>query len=230
MRPSIWTYLGPFVLEQLDVASDNAWPGRGRRAKGLDGETTLDAAAAFGHGRGVTSETAIRSEDDAALVSAASDGDRAAFGRLYEKYARMVHGILLARVSHSDVDDLVQDVFLMAMRRLGSLRDGEAFGGWLAVIARNRARDHHRRAQPTGVLDDQAVAADPRRAEALEALAVVCSLPDAYRETLILRLVEGMTGPEIAARCGLTPGSVRVNLHRGMKLLRAKLGMVQDDE
>ena len=39
----------------------------------------------------------------------------------------------------------------------------------------------------------------------------------------MLRLVEGMTGPEIAARTGLTDGSVRVNLHRGMKLLREKL-------
>jgi RNA polymerase sigma-70 factor (ECF subfamily) len=40
---------------------------------------------------------------------------------------------------------------------------------------------------------------------------------------LILRLVEGMTGPEIAARTGMTHGSVRVNLHRGMEQLRAKL-------
>jgi len=48
-------------------------------------------------------------------------------------------------------------------------------------------------------------------------------LPETYRETLILRLVEGMTGPEIATRTGLTHGSVRVNLHRGMQQLRAKL-------
>jgi RNA polymerase sigma-70 factor, ECF subfamily len=53
---------------------------------------------------------------------------------------------------------------------------------------------------------------------------VIRSLPETYRETLILRLVEGMTGPEIAARTGLTHGSVRVNLHRGMQQLRAKLG------
>ena len=55
-------------------------------------------------------------------------------------------------------------------------------------------------------------------------LAIVRSLPEAYRETLVLRLVEGMTGPEIAARTGLTAASVRVNLHRGMKMLREKLG------
>ena len=60
-------------------------------------------------------------------------------------------------------------------------------------------------------------------AEAANILAAIRSLPDAYRETLILRLVEGMTGPEIAERTGLTPGSVRVNLHRGMQQLREKL-------
>ena len=52
---------------------------------------------------------------------------------------------------------------------------------------------------------------------------VVRSLPDAYRETLVLRLVEGMTGQEIADRTGMTPASVRVNLHRGMRLLRDRL-------
>ena len=64
---------------------------------------------------------------------------------------------------------------------------------------------------------------DPDRTEALAALAVIQTLPEAYRETLVLRLVEGMTGPEIAARTGLTPASVRVNLHRGMKQLRERL-------
>ena len=54
-------------------------------------------------------------------------------------------------------------------------------------------------------------------------LAAIRRLPECYRETLILRLVEGMTGPEIAARTGLTADSVRVNLCRGMKLLRARL-------
>jgi RNA polymerase sigma-70 factor, ECF subfamily len=61
--------------------------------------------------------------------------------------------------------------------------------------------------------------------EAAEILESVRSLPEAYRETLILRLVEGMTGPEIAAKTGLSHGSVRVNLNRGMQQLREKLGM-----
>jgi RNA polymerase sigma-70 factor (ECF subfamily) len=54
-------------------------------------------------------------------------------------------------------------------------------------------------------------------------LAEVRRLPEAYRETLVLRFVEGLTGPEIAELTGLTPDSVRVNLHRGVKLLRTRL-------
>jgi RNA polymerase sigma-70 factor (ECF subfamily) len=61
------------------------------------------------------------------------------------------------------------------------------------------------------------------RTEALAVLEIIRTLPEAYRETLVLRLVEGLTGPEIAERTGLTPASVRVNLHRGMKLLRERL-------
>jgi RNA polymerase sigma-70 factor (ECF subfamily) len=158
------------------------------------------------------------------LVRDAQRGDREAFAQLYQRFTRMVHGIVLARVDRTDVDDLVQDVFVTALDRLGDLRDPAAFGGWLAAIARHRAADHHRRAVVTDPLADDVVATrDPGRLEALAILDAVRSLPDAYRETLILRLVEGMTGAEIAERTGLTPASVRVNLHRGMKMLREKL-------
>jgi RNA polymerase sigma-70 factor, ECF subfamily len=170
--------------------------------------------------------------DDTSLVEAARGGDRAAYGRLYDRHARMIHGILLARVPPGEVDDLVQDVFLQALPRLGSLRDAARFGAWLAAIARNRANDYYRRSRPTTELtetlpadqiEDRA-ATSAEMAQAAAILAAIRELPDAYRETLILRLVEGMTGPEIAARTGLTPGSVRVNLHRGMQQLREKLG------
>jgi RNA polymerase sigma-70 factor (ECF subfamily) len=157
------------------------------------------------------------------LVGAAQEGDRAAFGELYRLFGRMVHGILLARVPLSEVDDLVQDVFLVALRRLHTLRDPAAFGAWLAMIARNRAVDYHRRARETTELPEEIAGRDPKTAEAVAVLEAIKELPEAYRETLILRLVEGMTGPEIAERTGLTPASVRVNLHRGMKKLRERL-------
>ena len=65
---------------------------------------------------------------------------------------------------------------------------------------------------------------DPIETETFAVLQIVRALPEAYRDTLLMRLVEGMSGAEIAERSGLTPASVRVNLHRGMKLLREKLG------
>jgi RNA polymerase sigma-70 factor (ECF subfamily) len=165
----------------------------------------------------------MSSSDDSALVAAAREGDRRAFAELYARYGRMVYGVLLARVRWADAEDLVQDVFLIALRRLATLRDNGAFGGWLATIARNRATDHLRRAREVAIeANEPAVDESPRR-QAESVLNVIQSLPHAYRETLALRLVEGMTGPEIAARTGLTPASVRVNLHRGMKLLRERL-------
>ncbi len=99
--------------------------------------------------------------ESSALVRAARDGDRAAFGRLYELYARMVHGVLLARVPYDAVDDLVQDVFMTALRRLQTLRDPENFGAWLAGIARNRANDYHRHADPVDPLPDGAGENEP---------------------------------------------------------------------
>ena len=171
------------------------------------------------------------------LVKAVLDGDRDSFGRLYELYAPMVHGILLARVPHNDVDDLVQDVFLRALPKLRDLRDAAKFGPWLAAITRNCANDFHRQTRTIAAATDslsedeaELPASKPAPvAEAAMILSFVRSLPNAYRETLILRLVEGMTGPEIAARTGLTPGSVRVNLHRGMQQLREKLSQAAPD-
>ena len=163
--------------------------------------------------------------EDGKLVRSALAGDSTAFTCLYERYGRVVHGLLLARVGRDEVEDLVQDVFLTAWRRLDDLRDPAAFGGWIAMIARNRATDFHRRTADFVELPDnlESPGTASGEADAHVALEAIRALPDAYRETLILRLVEGLTGPEIAGRTGLTPGSVRVNLHRGMKMLREKL-------
>lgn len=191
-------------------------------------ESTIDLYHKIKLHRSVAEASETGVSDEASLVRAARDGDRAAFGELYRRYGRMVHGLLLARVPRAEVDDLTQDVFLFALRKLDTLRDEAAFGGWLAMIARNRAMDYHRRAPEVAALPEEVSESRRLEAEALAVLNIIRSLPEAYRETLVLRLVEGMTGPEIAARTGLTPASVRVNLHRGMKLLREKLGREEE--
>jgi RNA polymerase sigma-70 factor (ECF subfamily) len=207
----------------------------GRFASSMAGDERLDVGtrADFGFGRERSIVRMGRAAEDAEIVlavGAARDGDRAAFGRLYERYARMVHGILLGRVPVGEVDDLVQDVFVRAMRQVHTLRDVKCFGAWLATVARNRANDYHRRSVELVEFTEEA----PEGAvgggsggsgdDGAAILGVIRGLPEAYRETLILRLVEGLTGPEIAERTGLTAGSVRVNLHRGMEMLREKLG------
>jgi RNA polymerase sigma-70 factor (ECF subfamily) len=163
---------------------------------------------------------------DADLVLAARAGDVASFEILYARYAPVVHSILLGRLSPADADDVTQNVFITALTKLESLREPAAFAGWIARTARNAAEDHRRRMLATLEIDAALATRGTQSedAEAARALQAIRDLPEAYRETLMLRLVEGMSGPEISARTGLTPGSVRVNLHRGMQMLRGALG------
>ncbi len=175
----------------------------------------------------IATEPAPGAASDRAAAEEARRGSRAAFCRLHDRYARVVHGVLLSRVPLQDADDLVQEVFLHAWKRIGGLRNPDAVGPWLMRITRNISVRYYRRRRrahdlpdgvPCGAGSDGSI---PE--EAARALAAIGTLPPAYRETLLLRLVEGLTGPEIADRTGLTAGSVRVNLHRGMHELRRRL-------
>ncbi len=190
-------------------------------------EATADVLLMTGQGKASTDQQSIRvtsETPESLLVRAVLDGNRDMYGRLYHLYSPLVHGILLARMPRSEVEDMVQEIFLHALKKLHTLRDTASFGPWIAMIARNRAMDFHRRSRDTVEVTDDLRSSDSSGPKAAEILEIIRSLPDAYRETLVLRLVEGMTGPEIAMRTGLTSASVRVNLHRGMKLLRGKLG------
>ncbi|MCC7389028.1 MAG: sigma-70 family RNA polymerase sigma factor [Phycisphaerales bacterium] len=159
------------------------------------------------------------------LVARAVGGDTLAFADLYREHGPTVHAVLLARVPRADADDLTQEVFVAAWRRLGELRDPDALGAWLMAIARRRAIDWAReRARRLARERAQFSNGDPlhpgEHARADAVLAKIRALPEVYREALLMRLVAGMTGRQIAARLGMTEGSVRVHLHRGMGLLR----------
>ena len=165
--------------------------------------------------------------DVARWTRAARAGSQAGYAALYARFAPLVHGILLGRFRPAIADELTQECFQQAFARLGQLREDHKFGAWIAVAARRLqpAPGEHR---DTGdeVAAVASVAAGPdERTEAANLLAAIVDLPEAYRETLLLRLVEGQSGAEIAALTGLTPASVRVNLHRGMALLRQRLGI-----
>lgn len=176
-----------------------------------------------------SANAAIPGSDWIQFVLAAQAGDREAYGELYRRFARAVQAVLLSRLPRTQVDDLVQDVFLHGMTKMTELREPAAFGAWICTLARRRAADYFRRAPtdaPLAETETVAPESSPETAaEAAAALAAIQDLPEAYRETLALRLIAGMSGPEIAAATGLTPDSVRVNLHRGFRLLRARLGV-----
>jgi RNA polymerase sigma-70 factor, ECF subfamily len=162
---------------------------------------------------------------DESLVSRALDGDEPAFRALYERHAPMVHAVLLSRAPRGEADDLMQEVFLTAWRALHQVRRGEHVGAWLAAIARHaasRGRTRAARREHEPLADEPP---DPRagRDARPDILDVLRTLPETYRETLTMRLVEGLTGPQIAEATGMTHGSVRVNLSRGMKLLQDAL-------
>jgi RNA polymerase sigma-70 factor (ECF subfamily) len=171
----------------------------------------------------------LTARDTRPLVAAARRGDEEAFAELYRLFGRAVHGTILARIAPGDAADLAQEVFLQAWSRLRELRDDAAFGAWICTIARRHAATHYRSRRTFDPLPAALAAhgqADTEVAAAAHAaIAAIHDLPEAYRETLTLRLVEGLTGPEIASVTGLTPDSVRVNLHRGFKLLRERLGV-----
>jgi RNA polymerase sigma-70 factor (ECF subfamily) len=163
----------------------------------------------------------------AQLVRRARIGDRRAFAQLWQRYAPTAHAVILSVLSAGPAEDLLQDVAAAALAALPTLRNDDGFPAWLCAIARNRARNARsalRRAPAAEDMDTlPAPASSVDEIEADEILAAIRALPEAYRESLLLRLTAGLSGPEIAERLAMTPGSVRVNLCRGIKLLRARL-------
>jgi RNA polymerase sigma-70 factor (ECF subfamily) len=148
----------------------------------------------------------------------------AAFARL----APVAHGIALARLGPSEADDVVQDVFLSLHTHRSTIRVAEALPGWVRTATERACVDRLRRRGRVspGPLEGDVEAregATPEEGLARRILATIQRLPEAYREPLVWRLVEGLSGPQIAERTGMTPGSVRVNLCRGMALLRPLL-------
>ena len=114
--------------------------------------------------------------------------------------ASAVHGSvyfkLLDDATFFAASSLVHDVFVLALERLGSLREPAACPGWIASIARNRATDAMKRQPVMESFDDRHAAPPSRPEEGLDgarALSAMHRLPDAYRETLVLRFVQGLT-------------------------------------
>ena len=173
-------------------------------------------------------------------MRSAKGGDRAAFEELVRRVSRLVFARLYLETGDSHrAEDLLQETLLSAFRAIRDLADPRGFRTWLLRIAQNVAIDAARRdlrqkraATPQYLtsMHKQAAQKEVPAAEQAEreetrqqVLAVLRSLPEEYRLPLTLRYIAGADYDTICTQLGLTNGSLRGLLHRGLKLLRAKL-------
>ena len=174
----------------------------------------------------------MRERSDGELARAAREGDSEAFGVLVTRYMRPGYLVALSVTGNpEDAEDVAQESFLVALKRLEDCRDPEKFGGWLLTIVRNRARNLLRRGEEltpeispgTGGPED-----DLRRMEIREQVAQgLEGLSEIRREVLLLHDLEGWKHREIAERLGIPDGTVRSHLHFARKHVRAELEQMQ---
>ncbi len=184
-------------------------------------------------------------ESEIVLVRKAQVGDRAAFEELVRRTSRLVFARLYLETGDRErSEDLLQETLLTAYRRLRWLNDPKSFRSWLLTIAQNLAVDaarHDQRKKRAAVRSHSGMLANvPGKAPGPEqhaereetraaVLAVLRSLPEEYRLPLTLRYIGGADYETICLQLGLTNGSLRGLLHRGMKLLRAELQQVMKE-
>jgi RNA polymerase sigma-70 factor (ECF subfamily) len=179
------------------------------------------------------------SSADKDLVRKAQNGDRTAFEELVRRTSRLAFARLMLETGDAHrTEDLLQETLLLAYRSLGQLSDPGGFRPWLLTIAQNVAIDAARREArlkraapprsdaPLTVVPGKALPPEEeaQREELRQrVLAVLRSLPEEYRLPLTLRYLAGADYETISTQLGLSNGSLRGLLHRGLKMLRARL-------
>jgi RNA polymerase sigma-70 factor, ECF subfamily len=172
---------------------------------------------------------------DRELAARCLSGDREAFEGLYRQHANRLYNLAFRMAGPAEADDLLQDVFLQAFRKLGSYKGDSSLGTWLYRLAMNLCLDHLRSRQGkmamvTDSLDDEsaAPAVSPERpaethAARLDLEQAIETLPPSYRAAFVLHDVEGYQHDEVAKLLGIAEGSSKSLLHKARLKLRAQL-------
>jgi RNA polymerase sigma-70 factor (ECF subfamily) len=172
---------------------------------------------------------------DRELAARCLAGDGEAFERLYRQHAHRLYNLTCRMAGSAKADDLLQDVFLQAYRKLGSYRGDSSLGTWLYRLTINLCLDHLRSRQGkmalvTESLDEEdadPVASTERPAEAhaarLDLEQAIEALPPSYRSAFVLHDVEGYQHDEIAKLLGIAEGSSKSLLHKARMRLRTLL-------
>jgi RNA polymerase sigma-70 factor (ECF subfamily) len=178
--------------------------------------------------------------DDADRVAvAAAQRDPRRFEPLYRKYVAQVYSFAFYELgNHHDAEDVTERAFVSALAALPRFEergsDGSTFRVWLFRIARNAISNHRRalarrREAPAALAESVPAELQPdgialRREERQRAWAAVARLPADRRRAVVLRYVEEMSTPEIAAVMGRSQGAVRVLIHRALRSVARDLG------
>ena len=179
-------------------------------------------------------------DSEEGLVRSARGGDRAAFEELVRRTSRLVFARLYLETGDAHrAEDLLQETLLLAYRSMKDLHDPKGFRAWLLRIAQRVAIDAARydqrkkravAGQNTEAIMAEVAGKEPRPEDQVErdelrgqVLAVLRSLPEEFRLPLTLRYIGGADYETIQMQMGLTNGSLRGLLHRGLKLLREKM-------
>ena len=180
--------------------------------------------------------TAAGRNQDAALVERCRQGDLGAFEEIYAAHAGRLYSLACRMVGNrTDAEDLLQEIFLAAHRKLDSFRGESALGTWLYRLAMNSCLDYLRsRAartnQVTGALDDEFGLDDPgsrRLAEQtltkMDLERALARLPEGCRAAFVLHDVQGLEHREVAEILGIAEGTSKSQVHKARLRLRAIL-------
>jgi len=181
----------------------------------------------------------VPADRDLELARRCRQGDAAAFEELYRAHAGRLYSLLFRMAgSVQEAEDLLQDVFLNAHRKLGGFRGESSLGTWLYRMAVNHCLDflrgrHARMAKATASLDDEdaaePVAAAPVVPQAVSRIDLeraIAQLPDGCRAVFVLHDVEGFEHNEIATLLGISEGTSKSQVHKARLKLRARLSAV----
>jgi len=170
----------------------------------------------------------------ARLVSAAQQGDREAFGRLFEQFQRVVFGVAFRRLGdHAEAQEVCQEVFIQAMRKIGQLRDPRCFAGWLRSMASRMSLNRAIRRPRLPVMPETLEVACPSQQTPLadildeESRAQVHSgldrLSTMDRDTLVAFYFDGRTLIEMSDQFRTPVGTIKRRLHVARKRLAREL-------
>ena len=174
--------------------------------------------------------------DDLELARRCREGDAAAFETLYRAHSGRLFG-LLTRMTGSahDAEDLLQDVFVHAHRKLASFRGESSLGTWLYRLAVNQCLDHlrgkqSRMARATASLDEDEAPEPAAPAPALPAPIAridleraIAQLPEGCRAAFVLHDVQGLEHREVGEALGIAEGTSKSQVHKARLRLRALL-------